>query len=118
MVWHSDKFKKKATGWARIALSDWYQFDFFPSFVIPPSGDNCHLHMRKSKAQGWFISDLLQLKTGVYLHVAVAAFQSFSKTACVAHAFVTCIFSGLISCTVHCNSYFLYVASAFILVNY
>lgn len=56
--------KKRVTGWAWISLMSSYQFDFVPSFVISPLGDNCHLRMHKSKAQGFFVSDLLWLKLG------------------------------------------------------
>lgn len=57
-------FKKKVTGWGSITLTSSYQFDFVLPFVISPLGDNCHLRMHKSKAQGFFVSDLLQLKLG------------------------------------------------------
>lgn len=75
-------FKKKVTGWGSITLTSSYQFDFVLPFVISPLGDNCHLRMHKSKAQGFFVSDLLQLKLGCiymwlwpHLYVAVPVFQ-------------------------------------------
>lgn len=54
----------KVTGWAWIALTSSYQLDFVPSFVISPLGDKRLLCMHKSKAQGFSVSDLLQLKLG------------------------------------------------------
>lgn len=57
-------FKKKVTGWAWITLTSSYQLDSVPSFLISPLGDNCHLRTHKSKAQGFFVSDLLQLELG------------------------------------------------------
>lgn len=82
------------------------QFDFIPSFVICAAGGSCHLCMHKSRAQGLFASDLLPAEN---LNVSMWLWQPSSLPAELplwVALFVTCIFSGTSSCTVHYNSYF------------